>query len=103
MNNDRSGDESQFRSAIIEKQVLKNATVASTIGGTRLSGPFPEGPACRVRRITFDNPFWFCGRDRHAPPIFPSGGRACRVRFSEGPACRVRCATLDYPSRFGGD
>jgi hypothetical protein len=39
MNNDKSGDESQFRSAIIEKQVLKNATVASTIGGTRLSGP----------------------------------------------------------------
>jgi hypothetical protein len=49
MNNDKSGDESQFRSAIIEKQVLKNATVASTFrrdppvrsvsGGTRLSGP----------------------------------------------------------------
>ncbi|ASV73180.1 hypothetical protein THTE_0578 [Thermogutta terrifontis] len=37
------------------------------IGGTRLSGPFfpegrfPEGPACQVRRSTFDHPSLISG------------------------------------------
>ena len=27
-----------------------------------------EGPACQVRRTTFDHPFHFRGHDKHAPP-----------------------------------
>jgi hypothetical protein len=51
-----------------------------------------EGPACQVRRITFDTPSCFIGHDRRALLNFPSEGRACRVRTTR----------LDYPSRFCG-
>jgi hypothetical protein len=93
----------------------------------RRSGPTPifpsEGRACRVRRITFDNPFHFRGHDKRAPPFLLSDGLACRVRrirfdnpfhfrghdkrappflLSDGLACRVRRITFDNPFHFRG-
>jgi len=41
-----------------------------------------EGPACQVRCTTLDYRFRFGGHDKHAPPILPSEGRACRVRWT---------------------
>mgnify|MGYP000685405229 CR=1 FL=1 len=49
-----------------------------------------EGPARRVRGTPFDNPSYFGGHDKRAPPI------------SEGPACQVRRITFDHPSCFPG-
>ncbi|GIX01955.1 MAG: hypothetical protein KatS3mg112_0892 [Thermogutta sp.] len=37
-------------------------------GGTCLSGPRSEGPACQVRRPTFDHPLPFIGYNKRAPP-----------------------------------
>ena len=72
----KGGDESRFACA-------KNKN-----GGT-----LSEGRACRVRGATLDNPLFFGGRDRHAPPTL--GENACQVRFAEGRAGRVRHTTLD--------
>ena len=54
--------------------------------------PRSEGPACRVRRTTLDDPLRFGGHDRRAPRNFRLEGRACRVR----------CTTLDHPFQFNG-
>jgi len=37
-------------------------------GGTCLSGPRSEGPACQVRRLTLDAPFRIVRHDKRAPP-----------------------------------
>ena len=46
-----------------------------------------EGRACRVRKITFDNPFHYLGHDKHAPPNVPLGGTYLSgpVRLSDWP------------------
>ncbi|GIX01134.1 MAG: hypothetical protein KatS3mg112_0071 [Thermogutta sp.] len=61
-------------------------------------GPYLEGPACQVRRATFDHRFPIPGHDKRAPPIF--GKPFAPKHPSEGPACQVRLPTLDVPSQF---
>jgi len=47
-----------------------------------------EGPACRVRRATFDHRFSSPGHDKRAPPIF--GKPFAPEHPSAEPACQVR-------------
>jgi len=51
-----------------------------------------DGPARRVRGITFDHPSRFIGRDKRVPPN-GRNKRAPPIRVSEGPACQVRRST----------
>ena len=60
-----------------------------------------EGPACRVRRATFDHRFPSPGHDKRAPPIF--GKPFAPKHPSEGRACHDRRLTFDHPLRSGGD
>ncbi|GIX01455.1 MAG: hypothetical protein KatS3mg112_0392 [Thermogutta sp.] len=46
-----------------------------------------EGPACRVRRATFDYRFPFPGHDKRAPPIFR---KPFRAETSLGGTCLSR-------------
>jgi hypothetical protein len=85
------------RRDLLVRSAALRLTIHSTSAGTtgvplRLCSSVSEGPACRVRYITFDNPFQFCGHDRRAPP----------TRVSEGPACQVRGITFDNPFHFCG-
>ena len=69
-----------------------NPQIGSPLEGRACRVRPSEGPACQVRRRTFDYPFRFDGHDKHAPPKLPS----------EGPACRVRRTTIDNPFRLAG-
>jgi len=72
-------------------------------GPTPPEGPFPEGPACRVRRTPIDYPSILTGHDKRAPPTFFRRHLLVRSISPEGPACQVRLSTSDHGFRFSGD
>jgi len=78
------------RDALVASAALCSIIYPASLGTTSVPLQPSEGPACQVRRITFDNPFRFSGHDRHAPPT------------PVGPACQVRYSMFDYPSEFAG-